>query len=350
MRYVRFATGVAVGLIFAAAPAFAQSAEDAAAWLNQIGVHNRGKPFDADAVRSTNVFSFAGLYPEKLKAADIAKLSAMSELSDLFVNGWVFGEDSIVAIAQLRNPKLRSIDLTNTRTTDATLAAFANHPTLESLNLSSTKITAEGLRVVAKIENLLILSVDNTEIGDAGLEILVDAPKLKSLNLGEFKRISRRGWAAIGRMQHLEVLTAHGWIGEQIEELAAAPKLNTLLAGNPLFMDAGGMQLGKLKRLRNLVLRRAKITDASMPAIGSLPALETLDLGGTPITDAGVRHFANAKKLASLALDGTHIGDEGLLELAEIKTLKTLYVRGTRVTAEGIGRFKALLPTAEILR
>jgi len=350
MRCARFAIAIAAGLTFAASPAVAQSADDTAAWLSEIGVHNRGKPFTADAVRSISVFGFAGLQSEKLNAADIAKLSAMSELSDLFVNGWAFREDAIVAIAQLRNPKLRSVDLTNTPTSDTALAAFATHPTLASLNLSRTKVTAEGMRHVVKMKQLQALYLDDAAIGDEGLEILVDAPKLKILNLGEFKRVSRRGWAAIGRMRQLEVLTARGWIGEQIEELAAAPKLKSLAVGDPLFMDAGGMQLGKLKHLRNLVLRSARIGDASMPAIGSLPALETLDLDGTGVTDAGMAHLAGLPALKLLALNGTRVGDDGLLKLAKIMTLETLYMRGTRVTDDGIRKFKAMRPTAEVRR
>jgi len=373
MRCACFAIAVAVGLIFAAAPAFAQSAEDASAWLNDIGAKHNGKPFTADAVRTASSVSLQGVDFAKLKAADVAKLSAMPQLYSITAADPRIGDDIVIALTRLPNPRLTDFNLFRASITDAALAAMANHRTLASLGIEQTKVTAAGVKHLTTIKTLRTLRIGDTAIGDAGLEALQYMPALRSLTLQSMKGVTRKGWAALGQMQNMESLNLQfAEINEDVEAIAAAPKLQDMTLMSSKLDDIGGQHLGKFKNMRRLFVWNTKITDKSMPAIGSLAELETIYLNGTGITDEGLKSLANLKKLRTLWLDRTAITDAGmahltglpaltwirfeetkvtdagLLKLAEIKTLTSVGVRKSAITDDGIKKFNEILPKARV--
>jgi len=95
---------------------------------------------------------------------------------------------------------LKSLNISNTSITDAGLVHLNKLNSLESLNVSNTSITDAGLVYLSKLKSLERLRVDNTEITDDGLMLLKNLPNLRNIHvmrtgvtnagLEKFKQIS----------------------------------------------------------------------------------------------------------------------------------------------------------------
>ena len=63
--------------------------------------------------------------------------------------------------------------------------------------------------------------------------------------------------------------------------------------------DTAMVHLGRLKKVRLLVLRHATISDAGLEHVKGLRELRSLDLFGTVVTDAGLEHLKGLTKTSS---------------------------------------------------
>jgi len=339
---------IAAGLSLAAS-AFAQSAEDTAEWLNRIGAKHIGKPFTAALVESVDSLGLYGVDFSKVTPAEIGKLSAMTKLRDIAAPDPRLGDAIVVALAKLPNPSLTEIDLYRTGIGDVGVAALAARKNLIGIGLEGTRIGAAGLKQLATLPQLKMLRLGETAVDDEGLENLRAAPALTELGLQGASGITRKGWAALGRIATLESLNLRAaTIDADFAALAPATRLRHLTLTRAKIDDASGRHLGQLKALRWLFLANTRIADASMPGIASLPDLHTLQLSGTAVGDDGLKALAEARSLHTLSLDGTRITDAGLLHLAKIETLAAVSLRKTAVTDGGIEKFRALRPKVRV--
>lgn len=100
--------------------------------------------------------------------------------------------------------------------------------------------------------------------------------------------------------------------------------------------DAGLAKLGGLPALRVLDLSRTQITGASFDTIAQFPALACLHLQNTNITNADLARLKVSRELLTLDLSATPITDDGLVHLIDLPNLSALLLLETPVTDEGL--------------
>jgi Leucine Rich Repeat (LRR) protein len=109
-------------------------------------------------------------------------------------------------------------------------------------------------------------------------------------------------------------------------------------------------ELGSLRHVYGLTLRKTGIGDAGLYHVTGLTLLSYLDLQDTKVTDAGMKRLAGLSQLRILDLSHTQTTDDGLKHLAGLSQLEFLGVEGTNVTDQGVRRLKQTLPNVEIVR
>ena len=96
--------------------------------------------------------------------------------------------------------------------------------------------------------------------------------------------------------------------------------------------DRGVLHLKGLTGLKGLYLEDSQITDAGVACLEGLTRLESLNLARTRVGDPGLAHLKNLPRLKSLVLDGTRVTDAGLVPLLRGRTdYEALYLNDTQV-------------------
>ena len=161
-------------------------------------------------------------------------------------------------------------------------------PGLTSLDLSNTRLTDAGLRNIEGFTCLETLALTNTEVSDTGLEALASLTRLEELCIG-------RGTDP-----------ADGFGNISLTEPSAKQ-----------ITDAGVVHISKATHLRDLWIGSTQVTDTGLEHIGRLTKLENLFVGGVEITDAGLMHLRNLTSLRKLILYNTQVTPEGVKKLQE---------------------------------
>ena len=169
----------------------------------------------------------------------------------------------------------------------AVLASSA--PRLRDLNLSETRATDRGLAHLARLPKLRELSLRGTAVTDRGVAHLAALKQLKSLLLGETKITG----LAFGRFPD-------------------NARLERLDLGDTAVDDAGVKHIARFTRLDSLWLSNTLLTDPGIEHLARLKRLTVLDLDGTRISDASVPHLAKLRRLGKLYVADTRITKAGL--------------------------------------
>jgi beta-lactamase regulating signal transducer with metallopeptidase domain/Leucine-rich repeat (LRR) protein len=229
-------------------------------------------------------------------------------------------------LAHLKSVKtLQTLDLTNTHVTDAGLAHLKALRGLQELHLTHAAITDAGLKQLAGMVSLQGLYLYGTKLTDAGLVHLKGLPRLKTLIL-DHTQVTDAG------LLHLKKLTS----------------LNTLSLYLPQVTDAGLVHLKGLTKLKVLNLGATRVSDAGLVHLKGLTNLKRLELTYAPITDAGLVHLKGLKSLEILSLASTRVTDAGMTRLYVLPKLRTLYVSRTRVSHAGVIALQTALPDCHV--
>ena len=331
-----------------------------------------------------------------LTDAGLKSVARLTTLQSLNLN--LSGNKGITdaGIAELKSLQhlLPSLDLSDTRVTDAGLKELAALQGLQALNLNHTSIGDDGLAELKRLPALKSIELQSTNITDAGAKHLSEFPALESVDLWgtlvtevglhELPHLKRLlapvgGAPQLGlkEIQFTESLTLGGgqitdrWL-KQLKAFSSLRSLSLDSAG--MMNDRGtgftGVGLGELKGLTSLSLHRCpRFTDANMPELSQLKELRVLDLGftgwqsdtaGNPATishpwfgqvdpgklgvsDAGLAHLKQLENLQHLDLNGTQITDAGLAELKTLKNLQKLLIGyNEKMTGTGLAELKDL--------
>jgi hypothetical protein len=153
--------------------------------------------------------------------------------------------DVNAGVAHLKGlPRLRMLNLWNTKAGDDTLLHLKEVPQLQELNLDETNVTDAGLLNLKGLTHLQGLSLARTHISDSGLA------SLKGLT-----------------------------------------QLRILIIDNTTIGDAGLENLKGLTQLHTLILIHTQVSDGGLENLKALPQLQELDLTFTNVTDAGVKEL-----------------------------------------------------------
>jgi Leucine-rich repeat (LRR) protein len=131
-------------------------------------------------------------------------------------------------------------------------------------------------------------------------------------------------------------------------ELDKDGQIISLVLGFTDFGDAGVPQLAKLPKLEFLGVDNTKITDAALTDIGRIRSLKILHLRKNNLTGPALKPLAGLAKLEQLDISQLPISDADLTPLKTLKNLDLLNLDHTRVTLEGVVAFAAALPDLEV--
>jgi len=175
-------------------------------------------------------------------------------------------------LAVVEKCKLTSLDLTDTRVTDAGLVFFKDCPNLMILRLSGTQVSDGGLATFKDCKKLEELGLLNTQIGDAGVAHFKDCKQLKKLML-DATRITD---AALLNFQ-------------DCTELEFLALLYTAVG------DAGLAHLRACKQLQFASLGATNITDATLDLLMECKGLKTVLIGETEVTKGKIAELKKAQ-------------------------------------------------------
>lgn len=236
-----------------------------------------------------------------------------------------------------------SIDLNDTKITDADLACLDGQGQVTELMLRRTKIGDAGLRHVSGLTGLRELGLGGTKITDGGLRSLAGLSRLRRIDLFN-TAVSDEALTALSGLQELEELVIHQTrvTGPGLAHLRGLPKLARLYWTSCDVGDDGLAQAAELRGLQILGVDGPRITEAGIAHLARLGQLQDLSLSGTSAGDSAMAHLKTLSDLRALHLANTQITDVGLREIAALRGLITLILSGTKVTDAGLEHVQGL--------
>ena len=203
------------------------------------------------------------------------------------------------------------VRLNLTKATDADLKELAAMKGLRELDLVEVKVTDAGLKELAALKGLRTLNLGGCRgVTDAGLKNLADLKELKDLNLG-LTGVTDAGLKELEALKGLRDLYLYSTkiTDAGLKDLADLKELKTLNLYHTPATDAGVKELAGLKALRELNLSGSGVTDAGLKELVALKELRALVLFDTKVTDAGVADFQRALPDCKIAPDFNHASD-----------------------------------------
>ena len=228
---------------------------------------------------------------------------------------------------------------------------------LNSLELNGFKFQSKDLAILAGHENLKTLVLANTSIDELCVKHIVGISGLESL---ELRHIYIKDFAILIPLENLEALSElklnafHGsgqneadWI-RSVRWAAATKAYDGIANSRPANNEhRGGMSdkdlvvLSKLN-LDSLSLSLTRVTDEGVRQIVEMfPNLKKLDISRTDLGRKGLHQISRLKKLESLNISMTPVSLENATGLSQLTNLRELILYGAPVTDRGL---KSVLP------
>jgi len=258
--------------------------------LHSLTISN-GRMSTAELAHIAYAASLRNLYLGGSKSDDelIEQLAALEHLETLELWATQISPGAASGLSKMKN--LKVLDCSGTRIDDTTVAGLLSLP-LRSLNLSKTKITNASIPVLLNIQTLESLSVAQTEVTGASFKGYNRAG-LKQLDVGA-TQFGIDGFAAIKGMKSLEELNVHdaGLVEHtKANVFRTFPKLKILNAGANSITDAGMKVFFKGHRsLEHLNLEGNRwITNNGLGALVAVKSLKRLDVKDTVVGETGAR-------------------------------------------------------------
>jgi Leucine-rich repeat (LRR) protein len=173
---------------------------------------------------------------------------------------------------------------------DAFLENIKGMASLEELSLHRSRVTPKGMDVINCFPHLSRLSIDgNTDL--ACFEILKSNPRIEAFELYDC-RTTDTGLSFLRTLPQLRELT-----------LELAPE------------STGVIDLRGLERLESLTVHSITMSDASMTGVEKMKQLNILDLSRSEITDVGLERLKGLRKLKQVDLRKTKVTDAAVAKL-----------------------------------
>ncbi len=198
--------------------------------------------------------------------------------------------------SELEFDGVRSLSVREGRA-DLAVDAISRAPSLTSYVGPLTVAIAEAL-ATSTVRDVLVTMTHSEQ----ALRALAPARDLRKLTLNhELPRDHLRALPTFRSLRELH-LGRKVVVDGDLAVIAGISSLERLFVGDNALGDAGGVELGRLSRLRALDLHTTGVGDATLLAISGLP-LEELDVAGTQVGIVGVEAVARVSTLRRIGLD-----------------------------------------------
>ena len=285
-------------------------------------------------------------------------LTSLHNLETLHLKGCQQISSKTIAKAG-RLYRLKELDISMTRATNASLEALGELKDLRYLNISSTACDNSGLKYLAKLHELRQIEFPRALVDD-DLANIENLTRLKHLRLGQ---ITDSGLATINKLILLEKLNLSSSLisneglqhtrnfaalkeldlsntvidDQAMVYLSNFQKLESLNLGGTLVSDEGLCTIANLVNLHTLDLENVRaVRDRGLAVLRALTGLRHLNLARTRITNEGLKVVGRLTRLESLRLSFTQIDDAGLQGLEILRALKVLHLDSVEITGDGL--------------
>ena len=160
--------------------------------------------------------------------------------------------------------------------------------TLQKIDLSRSRVTNDDLQwISSRFINLNSLDLGNTRISNAGLAHLLPLINLTSLNLFN-TQITNVGLPYLGYLKHLTSLNLSNTPISELRHLAPLTNLISLALIHTQVTDQELNYLTPFRNLASLNLFNTPVTDAVIPYLDRIENLTWINLARTHLTESGV--------------------------------------------------------------
>ncbi|MCP4888680.1 MAG: hypothetical protein GY904_18955 [Planctomycetaceae bacterium] len=238
-----------------------------------------------------------------LTDADFASLAALQDLRTLSLYGSTWSDRSMRQLQELT--QLRSLTLDQVeKVTDRGIRYLLACPQLETLRVNIVGLTDQSGKVLAKLQALKFVQLNQTDVTGEILESLASLPTLTKLDIS----FPVRGYARfIGQM----------------------PVLNHLvLTGCEKLSDADFGELGRLRNVRQLTIRRCMLEPGARASLGDLKQISILTLQEiSNLTASDLRRLGGRNQLNHLSLINITLEQPEFRALMRLDRLKALTLK-----------------------
>ncbi|QEG39906.1 leucine-rich repeat domain-containing protein [Roseimaritima ulvae] len=246
-----------------------------------------------------------------------------------------------------RNPRLTSLDLSQSKTTPKEWRSLQDMSQLEHLNLAGNAEAADAIEnLVQQLPNLKTLTVsgqslrsltikDHAELTGVLLEDgnqqparkLIDAPFLQQIQLVNLPKLSNSirlyPWTAAIQLDGLPALQGLAIQGPvpQRAVLKGFRDLRWFAAGGSAIDDGVADELLACGKLQHLTLAYSSVSNDKIRDLIHANPIRTLDLTGNEVDDDVFAGWQGITELQEFVIDDTHVTDRTVKQLAAAKNL-----------------------------
>lgn len=281
-------------------------------------------------------------------AEHLALIGRMNWLERVSIQGATLNSTDLSVLRNMS--KLRELSLSATNVGDAHAGELARLTGLEQLDLSQTPISDAGLIKLAPLTRLRHLELSGSATSLSGaLQLLVDLQGLRVYEALEV--VGQRTWLEEEAWEGGRLVTAH-FEGPPVTDAFLDRMPVDVLEGlrivstgtTPRFCD----RLGRLPRLRSVVVNASPFDEGSVRSLGKLAGLERLGITEISLAGFDLTPLAKLERLAWLDLSNTGVCDAQMAALSRLPKLKLLRLRNTEVTDAGLAALVELPELREI--
>ncbi|MBN2723379.1 MAG: hypothetical protein JXR95_04845 [Deltaproteobacteria bacterium] len=282
----------------------------------------------------------------KFSGTQSGLLGEMKKLSSLSVA--YTSEFNDKAAENIKNLKLRNLDIEGTGVTEFGMDELKNIRTLEKLNISFLALSPEILGYLRKLPRLVSLTMRNSNLTTKSLKRIGKLETLKELDLSGSK-IDDSVTVELGKLKNLQVLrldeTTISDTG--FKHIVSLHKLKSL---SLMKSSVSGTALEKIsiKGLKFLSIGGTSLRDDIYNFIKGFLSLETLKTSGLMIEGKLLSSLSTIPNLRELDLSGTAVTDEVLVTAADLPSLEKVYVIDTGVTCKSVLELYKKKPTLKV--
>jgi hypothetical protein len=242
---------------------------------------------------------------------------------------WLLGKDAVASVVHVGLQPLEA---------EHDLSWLRELPEIEQLELKGPFATDDDLEQIVQLKKLQRLRLSGTPLAPRGLRAVAAAPALRSLAIEGVHLDSglAQGLGALTQLESL-ILQTDGIDSDHLSELRALQQLSNLEIGGAVQIDDRALEnLGQLKSLVHLTLKRTSIRGRQWAQLDGLDQLQTLIICESPLEDSTWDSFPLLPSLTSLHVSDTGAGDIAARRIAQLPRLETLYLSRSRLSDRGL--------------
>lgn len=202
---------------------------------------------------------------------------------------------------------------------------------IDELTLHGSQVTTKGVQNLSRLTHLARLDIRGTQLEQSAFPHIGQATSIQELSV-DGSRVTVEAAQSLRNLKDLKVfqaanmnLTALAWH----DFLAAHPELETIAVPFGNLSDMVMPSVGKLAKLKKLVINNTSVSDLGLATIAKLDNLETLTISSCPVNGTGFMPPGGGRAfigLKELNMTTTPLDERGAKAIKQMKELRALWL------------------------